>query len=866
MPLVGRGAELDRLRDARALAWQGNGQVAILLGEAGIGKTRLVAELARDAVDHGARVLVGRAREAERIVPFGPWVNAVRTGRGLSEARVLERVWQDELARLFPELGLGGNPAGEDPGRLFEAVARLLLRIAGPSPLLLVLEDLHWADEMTLRLLAFLHRRLERQPVLLAGTAREEELVDAPMLGRVLAELGAEGRCQRFTLSRLTRADVERLVTSMTRPGTEAAAVTRLTARTWSVSAGNPLIAIEALQILEGMNVPVPPSQPLSPRSRDVLAGRLERSSERARYLAAVAAVIGREFEFTLLERAARLPAEETARGIEELVARRVLHVTGERLDFTHDLIRDIVHAQLLPPRRQVLREQVADALQTLYRENPATALERLAFATPAALHEQVAVAIEQAYGDRLDAWAEILVHHWSRTSRTDKSVQYLAMAGRKSLRVYALEEAHERFRQVAALADAAPEGTHETALAEIVPDWARVHYHRKDFRGLIALGDRYLARVEALGDSRHLAMLLFWIGVAHFNAVQYGAGRPLMSRALALGETLADPQCMGYASMGLMWVQTYAPAAEWRGQVERLANRAIEVSRTLDDVYLAAETLRGLAVHHLTYGRYNAARETCLRLVALGRQAEDLGTAAMGLWILGFVNVFDERYVEAIDNADEALRVSPNPLDRLGARGAKGAALVFLGRSQEGLNALLQAQQEMVSSGFLPLRLGIDLPYGVALVLAGRMQAGVHWIEECIRRFVEWGNETAPALGHLTLGEIHLALALRRQRLPLTLIARNLSFLLRAVPVAGRRARLHLEEAARRARDADIPAVLARALLGLGTLAARRGAEDEARQHFAEARRLALPHSTTLAEKIDDALARVRRAPASHG
>src|SRR5213080_2168344 len=148
--LVGRVAEYATLRQRLADASRGHGTIGILDGEAGVGKTRLVEALISEATNAGGQVLLGRAHENEEVLPLGPWVDALRAGRvvpGLIED--LDAPWRHELARLFPELGpVEPEPtAGEDYVRLFEAMARVVQHVSA-GPLLIVLEDLHWADEM----------------------------------------------------------------------------------------------------------------------------------------------------------------------------------------------------------------------------------------------------------------------------------------------------------------------------------------------------------------------------------------------------------------------------------------------------------------------------------------------------------------------------------------------------------------------------------------------------------------------------------------------------------------------------------------------------------------------------------------------
>jgi predicted ATPase len=181
------------LREALDKAWQHRGRAVVISGAAGIGKSRIVAELAAEAARRAGRILLGRCYETEQILPFGPWVNAIRNGDVLNEiagAGGLPSAWQAELARLFPELGESPPPADyAHTLRIFEAMAQLVGRLTRPQPLLLVLEDLHWADEMSLRLLAFVARQIQTWSVLVVITAREEELPGSPLLGGLLHEL-----------------------------------------------------------------------------------------------------------------------------------------------------------------------------------------------------------------------------------------------------------------------------------------------------------------------------------------------------------------------------------------------------------------------------------------------------------------------------------------------------------------------------------------------------------------------------------------------------------------------------------------------------------------------------------------------------
>ena len=205
-------------------AIRGHGHVATVVGEAGIGKTRLVSTLAADALSRGCRVLIGRCHESDSILPFGPWVDACRSGEVSADEEILGALHptrRAELTRLLPEAGMAGLPPASDSALpLFESVAELIEQVAARQPLVLVLEDLHWADEMSLRLLAFVSRRIPAWTALLVVTAREEELADASMARRTVEELSrsAPGHAGRALTPVTTR---HRAARASAHPGRE---------------------------------------------------------------------------------------------------------------------------------------------------------------------------------------------------------------------------------------------------------------------------------------------------------------------------------------------------------------------------------------------------------------------------------------------------------------------------------------------------------------------------------------------------------------------------------------------------------------------------------------------------------------------
>jgi DNA-binding SARP family transcriptional activator len=370
IPMVGRDTEKGRVLHLLEEAKAGRGRLAIIRGEAGIGKTRLIADLAASALSRGARVLLGRSYPSEQILSFGPWVDAFRTGRIANAAALagLERAWRDELARLMPELGSVAETVMPNQRHLFEAVLHLLAHLAASCPLVLILEDVHLADDMSVRLLAYVGRRIRGWPILVLATVREEELIDAPTLRRALEGLDYED----VMLEALSETETAVLVTALSQPGLEPESIRRLGTQLWKTSDGNPLMIVETMHGL-GRSAMPDAATALPGRVRDVILRRLDRLSDRSHQLVALASVIGRKFDFDLLQRVAGLEDRETAGAVEELVRRRVLHGVGEHLDFTHDLIRAVAYEQLPVPQRKLLHRVVGMALERVSGEDTST-------------------------------------------------------------------------------------------------------------------------------------------------------------------------------------------------------------------------------------------------------------------------------------------------------------------------------------------------------------------------------------------------------------------------------------------------------------------------------------------------------------
>jgi DNA-binding CsgD family transcriptional regulator/tetratricopeptide (TPR) repeat protein len=370
---VGRREELAVLHDALARAAGGGAsqasssggepQALLVGGEAGVGKTRLLEEFAAAAARRGAVVALGGCVEIGADgLPFAPFSTALRAlRRQLPEELAAAAAGQeDELARLLPELGearRGSRDDDEGMARLFELTARLLERVAARRTIVLVLEDLHWADASTRHLLAYLVRTLRSGRLVVVATYRSDDIHRRHPLRPLLAELDRLRTVRRIELARFNRSEVERQIAGILAAEPDPAQVDGIFAR----SDGNAFFVEElAVAVHDGC------CNGLTDSLRDLLLVRVEKLPETAQRIARTVAEGGSTVEYGLLAAVAGLAEDDLIEALRAAVGANILLATpdGDGYRFRHSLVREAVSDDLLPGERSRLNRRYAEALQ----------------------------------------------------------------------------------------------------------------------------------------------------------------------------------------------------------------------------------------------------------------------------------------------------------------------------------------------------------------------------------------------------------------------------------------------------------------------------------------------------------------------
>jgi class 3 adenylate cyclase/Cdc6-like AAA superfamily ATPase len=462
---VGREAELERLRKAFEEAVSGRGGLVMLVGEPGIGKTRTTQQLETYAKMRGAQVLWGRTHESAGAPPYWPWIQA---GNQYALAHQddlptvigpqMTREAVSELVRIFPWLLQDTNvaPPGEvsDPEvaqfQLFDAYAQYLKAIAHQAPLLVALDDLHWADKPTLQLLQHIARELSRMRVLIVGNYRDTDITRQSALSETLASLNRESGFDRIVLRGLTRDEVGAYIKARANVQPRHEVLDRI----YEETEGNAFFLSEVVNLMaqEGTldkdsisDIAIPDGV------REALGRRLNRLAEETNELLQVAAIIGRDFTYDTLTLLGDHDEDELLKMIEEALEARVIEETEQagRYRFTHAQMQETLLAELSTTRR-------------------------------VRLHGQVGEALERRYGTRTEERAGRLAMHFGEAATlsprfSEKAARYAAIAGRQALAQLAYPEAARHFR--AALA--AREGQEiDDAMAELLHNLGAAALH----------------------------------------------------------------------------------------------------------------------------------------------------------------------------------------------------------------------------------------------------------------------------------------------------------------------------------------------------------------------------------------------------
>ncbi len=729
LPLIGRRAERAQLVAVIQALFHQRGGIALIEGEAGVGKTRLLQEIARDAEWRGAQVLWGYCQEAQTSAPYAPVLDAL--AQGLSPLRaeqlrsLVEPIWLQTLAPLVPNLVPASQPpAPLDPKqertRLIEALARVLTAWARLVPLVLILEDLHWAGHDTLELLTQLAPRLGATRVLLIGSLRGDEARTHLARWEQLQSLDASGLCARLVLTRLDAPTTRELIRRALGLGS---AAPRFETRVHRETDGNPLFVLETLRTLtdEGLltrdangtwRTPWDETtddyaeMPLPRVVERVIARRLAQLTPEARRILRAAAVLGNPFDLTLLHALTDDTWEALLARIVELTQRHFVEETPTAYRFTHDKLCQVCYAE-------------------------SDAAERRAW------HLRAARALERAQPERLDA----RTHHFFAAEEWRAAAHAAQRAGEQAARVYAHRDAVAQFTRaldaLAHLRDASPLERFEAYAARerACDQLGERRAQADDLRALEELLDD-----PALDTPTRRAQIALRRAIYLDALTDYPAAFTAIAHAAELAHAAADAEIEYHARV--RWGRMLRQRGEY-ADARAQFDHAFALARQRNDSLAQATVLNDLGVIAFNAGNFDAALTNFQRALELAR--DDPKTAANIRNSLGNFYHYTADYAASLAHYDQVLawrRASGDRLNEagclyniavvqsdrgdhdtarralqevaeiahaLGERRIEGYAVVFLGVVFEHLNDLDAAEEAYTRGVALRRAIGLE-------------------------------------------------------------------------------------------------------------------------------------------------------------
>jgi tetratricopeptide (TPR) repeat protein len=586
--LVGRSRELGLLQDLWRAAAAGTRGLALVRGDAGVGKTRLVTEVAERALQHGAVVATSQCFGTSGRLALAPVADWLRNPAVQSAVAALDPAWRTEVGRLVPAEGQEGRRIGPramadawQRHRFFEGIARALLAVGRPT--LLVLDNLQWCDQETLAFITFCLGLADGAQLLVAATLRDDALDDDPELVSWTVRMRATGLLTELPLAPLDAADTAQLARDISgRP-----LVADNTSLLHATTGGFPLYVIEAVRGTDETD-----GAPLSAGDlAAVLRKRLEQATRRAREVASLAAAVGTNFTLDLLTEASDLEADAVVDAVDELWRRRIMREFGDGYDFSHDLLRETAYAAISPPKRWLLHRRIAQGLELLHAEDT-------------------------------DAVAAQLAEQYARGGRPGRALAYYQRAAEVAASRFAHAEAIRLDEKALSIIAAMPAGwdrdTQELAVLEAMaaPLNARAGYSSPELQRAL---ERSIDLAESLGrrDSTLTGLVALW--ATQFVQGRIADGYQTATRALTLVDPDSELSGPAHFAVGGSAVSLGMPAEGLRHLelAAKLASGAVWLSvGTRADVQGTA-----WAAHaHWLLGHDAEALSACLEAIKLAR------------------------------------------------------------------------------------------------------------------------------------------------------------------------------------------------------------------------------------------------------
>ncbi len=830
--LIGRTVEMNQLADAARKLKAGNGAVFSIYGPAGTGKSRLVKEFKESLNLDEIQWLEGHAYPHSQNIPYFPLIDLLNRSLQIEEGDPPERVKEKiesgmsslvgENTDFIPYIGSLYSlsyPEIDEVSPAFwkeqlqKAIQTILSSLAQQAPTIIRLEDLHWADLSFLELIRLLLSESRDSILFLCVHRPIISLFSSHQISAMTHPY------QEIRLQDLSASESQGMIASLLQTDKIPSELHRFLQ---DKVEGNPFYLEEVINSFIESETLVRDNgdwkltraiteSEISSTIHGVISGRLDRLEKESKRILQEASVIGRTFFYEILNRITELEhqIDQSLRSLErlDLIRARALQPDLEYI-FKHALTQEVVYNGLLKKERRVI-------------------------------HERIGFVMEQLFHDRLPEFYETLAYHFKQGQSIIKAVNYLMKAGEKSLKRYAIEEAHQYYLEAFNLLSNKTEKAREDELLliDLIVEWAMVFYYRADCKGWEKIFWDHKALAETLGDNERLGMFYAWLGFGLWFRERYTNSYEYLCKAIQIGEEIKNQKIIGYGCTWLCWT-----CAELGLLDEAITHgkRAQKIAKILEsDQYLYFKSLAALAHTHIYKGESKKALDAGQMLLDYGHKHSNIRSISIGYQFIGYSHFIAGDYPLAIEYVQKAIQISVDPLYSMGGNLLMGFSHAFLGEFQKIGETAKQNWEFLQDVGCEVWGTVAEILVGLTYIANGQMSQGLKMIENVRDAYQKNKRRGRLAMSEYILGKIYLQIVEGENLPSFSILARNIGFMVKNVPGAGKKAEDHFKRTIEIAKEIGAKSWMAVSYLDLGLLHKTKKRTDQAKECISKAIKL---------------------------
>jgi len=825
--LIGRKVEMAQLQEAVENLKQGKGSIFSIVGDAGTGKSRLIEEFKASLNLNSIQWREGHCYAYSQNIPYFPLIDLLSRAYQVQEGDLPEQVKLKvekgsgyligDRKDLIPYIGSLYSikyPEIENvspeywKARLHEAIQLILANLCKRSPTIICIEDLHWADPSSVELLRNILSDFRHPAIFLCIYRPSFSLYTSHQASGITSY-------HEIRLQDLSPTDAQNMVESLLK--TEAIP-NELKKFIREKVEGNPFYLEEVINsLLETVTLISQQGAWILTKSiteanipstvQGVISARLDRLENETKRILQEASVIGRAFLYEILKRITALKEQmdRSLIGLErlDLIRTRTLQPDLEYI-FKHALTQEVVYNGLLKKERQNIHEKIGQVMENLFH-------------------------------DRLPEVYEALAYHFRQGQSLLKAVGYLMKAGEKSFSRFALEEAHQYYRDAYDILNTKPDKTKEEneLLVDVLLGWAPIYYRRAAFVDLINILKAHENLVISLGDKSRQGLFNARLGGALIYIVNLREAHAYLLTALEIGEEINDAKIKGYACCFLPWACTEL------GMLDEAITYEKRIRYT--DLYSDQDVFRyfifWLGWAYWYRGESKKVKDTANILIEYGQKYSNTPSISDGFMLLACGHSVAGDFPAAIENTQKAISLAIEPLNIIAWKVLLGMFFVTNGQYQEGSKVLQEIEKQLEILGYYYINNVVQVFSSIVKVINGDISQGMREMEDIVQRFDVIETRYQYAYGRYIMGQIYLQMVQGGGgKKDLSFLAKNIGFLIKTVPFAHKKAEENFMLAIETAKEIGAKGVLAQAYLDMGRLRQMKGKINEARKYITEA------------------------------